>query len=135
VRVDERPAGQRLGDRVHREVAQREVGLDGAAAQRRQVDLPCAVGADHPPGAVGVPEREPRPADLQGEVPRGAAHVAVHDEVQVIHRPAHEPVADRPAHDPRALPAQRLAGGLERDAHAGAASRRSTRAVRPHVTS
>ena len=42
VRVDELAAGQRLGHRVDGEVAQREVGLERAAAQRAEVGLPAS---------------------------------------------------------------------------------------------
>ena len=61
-RVDPPAAAQRLGDRVDREVAQREIGLQRAAAQRAQVGLPAAVGGEHAPGAERVGELEQRAA-------------------------------------------------------------------------
>ena len=65
VGIDELAAGQRLGHRVDREVARGEVGLERAALQRRDVDLPAAVAGDDAPGA-----------ELVGELERGAAGAA-----------------------------------------------------------
>ena len=62
VRVDALAAAQRLGDRVDGEVAQREVGLQRAAAQRAEVGLPAAVGGQHAPRAERVGELEQRAA-------------------------------------------------------------------------
>ena len=65
VGIDELAAAQRLGHRVDRQVAGGQVGLQGAALQRRDVDLPAAVARDHAPGA-----------ELVGELERGAAGAA-----------------------------------------------------------
>ena len=48
-RVDERTAVKRLGDCVDGEVAQRQVGLDRAAAQRVDVELPARFTRDDAP--------------------------------------------------------------------------------------
>ena len=76
-------AAQRLGDRVDGEVAQREVRLDRALAQRGEVDRPAPLRADDAPGAERVRQRERRAAHRQRQVPRRGADVPVDDEVDV----------------------------------------------------
>ncbi len=49
--IDQLAAAERLGDGVDREVAQSQVGLQRAAAQRAEIDLPAVVACDDPPGA------------------------------------------------------------------------------------
>ncbi len=134
VGVDEPAADQRLRDRVDREVTEGDVRLDRTAAQRQEVHVPVAARRDDAPPAERVRERERGPADPDREVARGGADVPVEDEVHVVDRALHEPVADRPADHPRARVAEVLPGGLERGAHPPT-SVRVTRAVRPQVTS
>ena len=67
MRIDALAALQRLGDRVDREVAQLEIGVQRAAAQRAQVDLPRAVGRHHAPGAERVRQLEHRPPGGLGQ--------------------------------------------------------------------
>ena len=135
VGIDELAAAQRLGHRVDRQVAGGEVGLQRAALQRGDVDLPAAIAGDDAPGAELVGELERGATGPAPEAARGAAHVAVHDDVEVGRRTAQQPVAQRAPDEPRALPRQRLAQHLD---HSGVPSRwcsRGTRAVSAHVTS
>ena len=77
-------AGERLGDRVDREVAQRQVVLQRAAAQRLDVDLPGAVARDHAPAAELLREREAGgPARGAGDRARGVPRAGVDHDVQV----------------------------------------------------
>ena len=135
VGVDELAAGQRLGHRVDREVARAEVGLQGAALQRRDVDLPAAVARDHAPGAELVGELERGAAGAAAQAARGAAHVAVDDDVEVGRRAPQQAIAQRAAHEPRALAGQRLAQRLDHSATPSRWCSRGTRAVSAHVTS
>ena len=116
VRVDELAARQRLGHRVDREVARAEVGLQRAALQRGDVDLPAAVAGDHAPGAELVGELERGAAGAPAQAARGTAHVAVDDDVEVGRRAPQQAIAQRAAHEPRALAGQRLAQGLDHSA-------------------
>ena len=84
-RVDRRPAGERLGDRVDGEVAQRQVGLQRAAAQRLDVDLPGARRVARParrrtPRRARSTPPAPRP---RGDRARRRGRVAVDDDVEV----------------------------------------------------
>ena len=135
VGVDELAAGQRLGHRVDREVARAEVGLQRAALQRRDVDLPAAVAGDDAPGAELVGELERGAAGAPAQAARGAAHVAVDDDVEVGRRAPEQAIAQRAAHEPRALAGQRLAQGLDHSATPSRWCTRGTRAVSAHVTS
>ena len=116
VGVDELAAGQRLGHRVDRQVARAEVGLERAALQRGDVDLPAAVAGDHAPGAELVGELERGAAGAAAEAARGAAHVAVDDDVEVGRRAPQQAVAQRAADEPCALarPAPRAASRSQR---------------------
>ena len=135
VGVDELAAGQRLGHGVDREVARAQVGLQGAALQRRDVDLPAAVARDHAPGAELVGELERGAACAAAQAARGPAHVAVDDDVEVGRRAPQQPIAQGAAHEPRALAGQRLAQRLDHSATPSRWCRRGTRAVSAHVTS
>ena len=98
------------GDRVEREVAGREVGVD-PLADRREVDgLVDAVG-DHPPCSVPLREREDRAAEAAGEAVRSLARFGAGD-VEVENRSEEELVADGAADDPRLLLRQDLAEAL-----------------------
>jgi hypothetical protein len=112
VQVDQRPTVQRLGQRVDGDVPRREVGLQRAAVQRREIDLPGLAAAHHAPraerlgqlegrGALGLRQRARRPAD-----------VAVHHDVEVGRAggidAVQQAVADGAAHEPGAA----LTGGL-----------------------
>ena len=66
-RVDRLAAGERLGDRVDRQVALPQVGLERAALERAEVDLPAAARARR-----RARRRTPRRARTP-RVPRGAA--------------------------------------------------------------
>ena len=135
VRIDELAAGQRLGHRVDRQVARGEVGLERAALQRGEVDLPAAVAGDHAPGAELVGELERGAARAAAEAAGGAAHVAVDDDVEVGRRAAQQPVAQRAADEPGALAGQRLAQRLDHNATPSRWYARGTRAVSAHVIS
>jgi hypothetical protein len=135
VGVDELAAAQRLGHRVDREVARAEVGLQRAALQRRDVDLPAAVAGDHAPGAELVGELERGAAGAPAQTAGGAAHVAVDHDVEIWGRAPEQAIAQRAAHEPRTLAGQRLAQGLDHSATPSRWCRRGTRAVSAHVTS
>src|SRR5262249_21382878 len=115
VGVDELAAGQRLGDRVDREIAGGEIGLERPALQRRDVDLPHLAGADDAPGAERVGELERRAARRPRDAPRGPARIALDREVDVVARAAaaEQPVAYRAADDPGRRVAEGLADGLD----------------------
>ena len=66
-RIDRRAAGERLGDRVDREVPQREVCVERPAAQRVEVGLPGVVARHHAPGPELVRERERARPGRSGE--------------------------------------------------------------------
>ena len=104
------PGRDVLGDRVEREVARREIGVD-PVRQRREVDrLVDAVG-DDAPGAVSLGERERRAAEAAREAMRGVARIRAGD-VEVEHRPQEQLVAHGAADDPGVLAAQDLADAL-----------------------
>jgi hypothetical protein len=135
VRIDELAAGQRLGHRVHRQVAPAEVGLERAALQRGEVDLPAAIAGDDAPRAELVGELERRPARAAAEAAGRAAHVTVDDHVEVGRRAPQEPVAQRAADEPGALAGQRLAQRLDHNATPSRWYARGTRAVSEQVIS
>jgi hypothetical protein len=98
------------GDRVEREVAGREVGVD-PLADRCEVDgLVDAVG-DHPPCSVPLRQREDRASEAAGEAVRSLARVGTGD-VEVENRSEEELVADGAPDDPRLLLRQDLAEAL-----------------------
>ena len=110
-RVDRRSSGDRLGDRVDREVAQREIGLDALAAQRLDVHLPGALARDDSPGAEVLGQREAgRARRRAGHRARGLRGVAVDDDVHVRRLPAQQAVAHRAAHQPRPCARERATG-------------------------
>ena len=132
-------ATKRLGDRVDREVALREVGLDRLAADRQDVDLPAAIAGDHPPHAERVRQRERVRVSVPRERAREFARVAGDRDVVVVGRAPEDPVADGPAHQPGRVQrdpgerVERIAGG-----QTGVPSRwysLGTRGVSPHRTS
>ena len=132
MRVEQLAALQRLGHRVDREVAPREVGSDVALAQRHEVDVPRVSGADHPPGAERAGELERRAAGGARDRPGRGARIPVEGDVDVVGRPLEQAVADRAADQPRRAAGERRARGRERLGHAYS---RGTRAEMPHVIS
>ena len=138
MRVDDVAAVERLGHRVDRQVARREVALERPPDQRREVDLPGVAGPDDAPAAELVGQLEGGAARGPRQPPRGAARVAVDGDVEVVAGldPIEQPVADGAAHEPRALVAERVAQRLD---HRGEAPSRwyarGTRRLMAHVTS
>ena len=132
VGIEQIAARQRLGHRVDREVARREVGLDVAVAQRDEVDVPAVAGADHAPGPEGAGELEGRAAGGAGDRLRRFARVALERDVDVVGGAAEQVVAHRAADQPRLAARERVAGGLERPGHRCSLG---TRAEIPHVIS
>ena len=100
-RVDRLTAGERLGDRVDGEVSPGQVGLQRAAAQRVDVDLPAPVAGHDAPGAELVGELEARRATGAAERARAAAATSPSStrSRSSVRAPEHA-VAGRPAHDP-----------------------------------
>ena len=102
--------GERDRDRVDREVAQGEVGLDSVGAQPGDVDVPGSLPRQDAPARelLGQLERGPRggAADLAGDGPL----VSGHRQVDVLNLPAEGGVADGPADDPGFL--RRAQSGL-----------------------
>jgi hypothetical protein len=98
------------GDRVEREVARRDIGLD-ARGQRREVDRLIGVGRRHAPGTVTLRERKRRAAEpsciAKGSLPRLAA-----GDVEIEHRATEKLVANGAADDPCFLVAEDLADSL-----------------------
>ena len=99
-----------LGDRVEREVARREVGVD-PVRERREVDRLVDALGDDTPRAVPLGEREHRAAEASREAMCRVARIRARD-VDVEDRPQEQRVADRAADDPRVLAAQDLAESL-----------------------
>ena len=139
VRVDALAALQRLRHRVDREVAQREVGFERAAAQRAEVRLPRAVAGHHAPGAELVGELERRAAHGAREAARGGGDVAVDDEVEIGRRTLEQAIADRAADEPRLAAGERLARRRDGVAQGSASPSRwytrGTRGSSPQVIS
>ena len=112
VQVDQRPPVQRLGQRVDGEVAGPEVGLQGAAVQRREIDLPGLAAAHDAPRTERLGQLEGRSALGPRQRARRPADVAVHHDVEVGRSdgidPVQQPVADRATDEPGAA----LTGGL-----------------------
>ena len=99
-RVDVLAAAERLGDRVDREVALCQVGLDRPADHREHVDLPAVVAGNDAPDAERLRQRERVRVQCARERPGHAASVAGNRDVVVVGRPPEEPVAYRPADQP-----------------------------------
>ena len=99
-----------LGDRVEREVARREVGVDPVGERREVHRLVDAVG-DHTPGAVPFGEREHGAAEATREPVGRVARIGAGD-VEVEDGTEEELVPNRTSDDPGALPAQDLAEPL-----------------------
>ena len=135
VRVEQLAAAQRLGHRVDREVARRQVGGDVAVAQRDEVDVPALVAPHDPPGAELPREAERRAARRARDAGRGLARVARHGDVEVARGTPQQPVAHRAADEPGRLAGERLAGGGQRIGHGERTCSRGTRAEMPQVTS
>jgi hypothetical protein len=114
VRVHEFAAAQRLGDRVDGEVAEREVAVQRAAAQRAEIDLPGAVGRHHAPRAELVGELECRAARGPPDSASGSGGVAIDDDIQVRRRAPEQRVAHRAADDPGGPVAQRVTDHRQR---------------------
>ena len=127
VRVDGDTAGQRLGQRVGGEVAQRQVGLQRAAAQRGEIGLPRAVGGQDAPRPELLRQLEQRPARGAGDRARRGVDVAVDDQVDVVDRAAQEAVAGNAADEPGVVPGERAADDRDGLRHAPAAPGRSGR--------
>ena len=120
-RIDEITSAKRLGDRVDGEVALAQIGLDRVSGERQHVDLPGAIAGGHPPRAEALRQLE-RVRVRRAREPAGERlGVARHGNVEVLGRPAEQPVAhgatDQPAvvRQPREL--------LERAIHDGSPSR------------
>ena len=142
VGVDAVAAVQGLRHGVDGEVAQREVGVQRAAAQRAEVGVPRAVARHDAPRSEGVGELERRPARGARQALRGGPDVAFDDEVEVRGRALEQAVAHGAPDEPGVEPRERLARRRDGIAHgsppAGSPSRwysRGTRGSRPHVTS
>ena len=104
-RIDDLAAGERPRERVHGEVARREVALD-RPAERGEVDRAAVLERD-PPRAVLLGERERRSAGAPRVGPRGLLRPAAGD-VHVDHGPAEQLVAERTTDDPGLLAGQDL---------------------------
>ena len=122
VRVEQLAARERLGHRVDREVARREVGLDVAVAQRHEVDVPGVAGADDAPRAERPRELERGGAGRARERAAPRVGIVADREVEVGRRAAEQPVAHGAADDPRLAAGEDLARGLQRRRRAHAAA-------------
>ena len=122
VRVEQLAARERLGHRVEREVARREVGFDVAVAQRHEVDVPGVAGADDAPRAERARQLEAARRRSRARARARRRRVVADREVEVGRRAAEQPVAHGAADDPRLAAGEDLARGLERrrSAHAAA---------------
>ena len=110
VRIVRLAGTHRHGDRVEREVARREIGVD-PVADRREVDRLVDAVRDDPPGSVSLGEREDRPAEATGEAIRCVARLRARD-VEVENRAQEELVSHGPADDPCVLVPEDLAESL-----------------------
>ena len=129
VGVDELAAGERLGHRVDGEVAGGEVGVERAALQRREVDLPGRSGPTTRQRAERVGELEGRAAGRARDRARAAGAASpVDDDVEVRRSPRPSSRSrTAPPTSQAALVGERLADGLD---HAAAPRRGGTRAAR-----
>ena len=108
MRVDELSAAQRLGHRVDGEVARGEVGLERPARQRQEVDAArWSATTRQPPKRLR--QRERRAAGRARSAFAARCGVAVERDVEVVRRPAEQPVAHGAADEPGPLARQRLA--------------------------
>ena len=110
VRIVRLAGAHRHGDRVEREVARREVGVD-PLADRREVDRLGDAVRDDPPGSVPLGERKDRPAEAACEAIRRVTRLRARD-VEVENGPQEELVSHGPADDPRVLVPEDLAEAL-----------------------
>jgi hypothetical protein len=131
--VEQLAAAERLGHRVDREVALREVGVDAALVHAHEVDVPGVPGPHHAPRAERAGELERRPARRPRELSRGGAGVALHRDVDVVGVAAEQPVADRSADDPRRAAREGRARRLQGRAQSGTPSRWCTRGTRAEI--
>ena len=135
VRVEQLPAGERLGHGVDREVARGEVGADVAVRSGDEVDVPGVA-----PGRPRATRRTRPTAGRRRRRSRRATaraarlRVLRHGEVEVDRVAAEQPVAHRAADDPRLPPGERRRGRRRAAPFTGACSR-GTRALIAHVIS
>jgi hypothetical protein len=135
VRVEQLAAGQRLGHRVDREVARREVAGDVPVAQDHEVDVPIVLRADDAPGAERAGEAERGAACRASERARAVPGVVPQREVDVGRRAAEEAVAHSAADDPRVAAREHRAHRIHGDRAAHRTYSRGTRWPIPHVIS
>jgi len=114
VGVEQFAARERLGHRVDREVALRQVGEDVVVAQGHEVHVPRVVRADDAPRAEVVAEPERRPARGACEPPRVRPRVPGHRQVDVVRLAPEQLVAHGAADDPDVLAGQGGRDDLER---------------------
>ena len=135
--------GERDGDRVHREVAEPEIGLDAVGAKPRYVEVPRVVAGLDPPGPELLRELERRRAGRLGDRP-GVRLVAprLDGQIDVDHVAAEQGVAHGAADDPAAVQdferrgqTRGLAKRVPHPAHEPPSYSRSTRGSSPVVTS
>ena len=121
------PTRQGPRDRVDREVAGREVGLD-RVSQRREVDGAAVLERDAP-GAVALRERE-RSASRPASVAAGGGSRVPAGDVDVDDGAPERLVADGASHQPRLLAGEELAGELKHRARSASRARDRTRSAR-----
>ena len=100
--IDELAAIPRTRHRVDREVALRQVGLDGLALERGEVVDAPALLIHHPPRAEGLRQPEHRRAQLCRQLARCLLGVSLHGDVDVRDLAAEQLVAERAADYPGA---------------------------------
>ncbi len=93
-------------DRIDGEVALPEVGFDGAAPQRRDIERRAA-GQHHARDTARLIEQHERTTELHRQPPPGHERVALDDDVEVAGVAAERQIANEPAHCPRAHAAAR----------------------------
>ena len=93
--IDKLTSIQALRDRVDREIAAGQIGLDRAASQRQQVQLPAPVASGHTPHGEALGELERVPADLLREATRERPGTSFDDHVVVAGGATEQLVAQR----------------------------------------
>ena len=101
LRIVRLAARQRHGDRVDREVAAGQIGVDALAVHGGDVTCPLASRIHRAPSAERLRKREHWPADRPRQLASHLLGVAVHHQVEVAHGPAEQRVAHRTADDPQ----------------------------------
>ena len=114
LRVEDRSAVERDGDRADREVAVGEVSVERVAAKTGHVGHRNVIAIDDPPSAEALREREGVAAELGRQRSRRNVLAGGDGNVEVLDRAIQGGGSNRPADHPGVGFAERLSGELDR---------------------